>query len=76
MSEENIPGALKEESGAAAQQVAAGKTASCKAAAELSCCDPITRDLHDAQQSDALAKETVPAACDCPPGCVDLPCCR
>jgi ubiquinone/menaquinone biosynthesis C-methylase UbiE len=22
------------------------------------------------------AKKAVPAACDCPPGCVDLPCCR
>jgi hypothetical protein len=76
MSEENIRGAVKEKSGAAAQQVAASKTASCEAAAELSCCDPITRDLHDAQQTDALAKETVVATCDCPPGCVDLPCCH
>jgi hypothetical protein len=76
MSEENIRGAVKEKSGAAAQQVAASKTASCEAAAEPRCCHPITSDLHDAQQTDALATETVVATCDCPPGCVDLPCCH
>jgi arsenite methyltransferase len=66
MSDKNIREAVKEKYGAAARQAAAGKTACCGGGAELSgCCDPISRDLYDAAEKDALPAEVVAASLGC-----------
>ncbi len=61
----NIQDAVKEKYGAAAKQVTAGKTACCGGGAELSGCDPITRDLYDASQTAALPADAVAASLGC-----------
>src|SRR5246127_3482879 len=65
MSQKSIQEAVKEKYGAAAKQVAAGKTACCGGGAELSGCDPITRGLYDAAEQGALPKEAVAASLGC-----------
>ena len=65
MSDKNIQEAVKEKYGAAARQVAAGKTACCGGGAELSGCDPITRNLYDASEKGALPAEAVAASLGC-----------
>jgi arsenite methyltransferase len=65
MSEENLQEVVKEKYGAAARQVAAGKTARCGGGAELSCCDSITRDLYGSKEKDALPAEAVAASLGC-----------
>jgi len=65
MSEKNIQEAVKEKYGAAARQVTAGKTACCGGGAELSGCDPITRNLYDASEKNALPAEAVAASLGC-----------
>ena len=65
MSKDNLQEIVKNKYGAAAKQVAAGGTATCGGGAELSCCDPITRDLYDASQTSALPKEAVAASLGC-----------
>ena len=50
MSDANIQEAVKQKYGQAAKQVALGGTACCGGGAELSGCDPITRDLYDEMQ--------------------------
>jgi arsenite methyltransferase len=65
MSEKNIQEAVKEKYGAAARQVAAGKTACCGGGAQLSGCDPITRNLYDASEQGALPAEAVAASLGC-----------
>lgn len=61
----NIQDAVKEKYGAAAKQVTAGKTACCGGGAELSGCDPITRDLYDASETAALPADAVAASLGC-----------
>jgi hypothetical protein len=65
MSEKNIQEAVKEKYGAAAKQVAAGKTACCGGGAELSGCDPVTRGLYNATEQGALPAEAVAASLGC-----------
>lgn len=65
MSEKNIQEAVKQKYGAAAKQVAAGKTACCGGGAELSRCDPITRGLYNAAEQGALPAEAVAASLGC-----------
>src|ERR1700745_1571179 len=65
MSEKSIQEAVKERYGAAAKQVAAGKTACCGGGAELSGCDPITRGLYDAAEQGTLPAEVVAASLGC-----------
>src|SRR5215471_20587801 len=65
MDKENLQEVVKEKYGAAAKQVAAGGVAACGGGAELSCCDPITKDLYDASQTSALPKEAVAASLGC-----------
>jgi len=60
-----IQDAVKEKYGAAAKQVAAGKTACCGGGAELSGCDPITRDLYDASETATLPADAVAASLGC-----------
>lgn len=65
MSEKNIQEAVKEKYGRAAKEVAAGKTACCGGGAELSGCDPITRNLYDATEKGGLPAEAVAASLGC-----------
>src|SRR5246500_2565022 len=74
MSQKSIQEAVKEKYGAAAKQVAAGKTACCGGGAELSGCDPITRGLYGAAEQGALPAEVVAASLGCgnPTALIDL----
>ena len=65
MSEKNIQEAVKEKYGAAARQVTEGKKACCGGGAELSGCDPITRNLYDAYEKNALPADAVAASLGC-----------
>ena len=65
MHDKNIQQAVKERYGAAAKQVAAGKTACCGGGAELSCCDPISRNLYDAAETSGLPADAVAASLGC-----------
>ena len=65
MTDNNIQEAVQEKYGAAARQVAAGKTACCGGGAELSGCDPITRNLYDESEKSALPADAVAASLGC-----------
>lgn len=65
MSEPNIQEIVKQRYGAAAKQAAAGGTATCGGGAELSCCDPITKDLYGSEQIDSLPAKAVAASLGC-----------
>jgi len=65
MSEKDIQEAVKEKYGAAARQATAGGTACCGGAAELSGCDPISRDLYDASEKRGLPAEALAASLGC-----------
>src|SRR5690242_10901994 len=65
MSEGNIQEAVKQKYGQAAKQVVAGGSACCGGGAELSGCDPITRELYDEGQTSALPAEAVAASLGC-----------
>jgi arsenite methyltransferase len=65
MSEQEIQEVVKQKYGQAAKQAAAGGVASCGGGAELSCCDPITRDLYDSAQIAGLPEKAVAASLGC-----------
>ncbi|MGB7844588.1 MAG: arsenite methyltransferase [Candidatus Acidiferrum sp.] len=65
MSDTNIQEAVKEKYGAAARKVAEGKTACCGGGAELSGCDPITRNLYNESEKSALPADAVAASLGC-----------
>src|SRR6201998_1220691 len=65
MSEQNIQDVVKQKYGEAAKQAASGGVASCGGGGELSCCDPITRDLYDATQIAGLPEKAVAASLGC-----------
>src|SRR5260221_120679 len=69
MSEPNIQSDIKEvvkqKYGAAAKHAAEGGVASCGGGAELSCCDPITKDLYDSWQIAGLPEKAVAASLGC-----------
>jgi len=65
MSESKLQEAVKEKYGAAAKQVAEGKTACCGGGASLSGCDPITRDLYAEAEKGSLPEEAVAASLGC-----------
>ena len=65
MSNENLQEVVKQKYGNAAKQVVAGGVATCGGGGELSCCDPITKDLYDGSQISALPKEAVAASLGC-----------
>ena len=57
---------VREKYGQAAQRVTAGGSACCGASAALDgCCDPITSNLYDAAQTDALPEEAVLGSLGC-----------
>src|SRR6201998_4154062 len=65
MNNENIQEAVKDKYGAAARQVAAGKTACCGGGVELSGCDPITRNRDDETEQSGLPAGAVAASLGC-----------
>ena len=65
MSEQNIQDLVRQKYGEAAKQAAAGGVASCGGGGELSCCDPITRDLYDETQIAGLPEKAVAASLGC-----------
>jgi arsenite methyltransferase len=65
MSEPNIKEFVKQKYGQAAKQAAAGGVASSGGGGELSCCDPITRDLYDSIQIAGLPEKAVTASLGC-----------
>ena len=65
MGNANIEDAVKQKYGKAAKQVAQGGTACCGGGAEISRCDPITKDLYDEAQKFALPAEVVAASLGC-----------
>jgi arsenite methyltransferase len=65
MSEQNIQDVVKQKYGEAAKQATAGGVASCGGGGELSCCDPITRDLYDATQIAELPEKALAASLGC-----------
>jgi len=65
MSEPNIQEVVKEKYGAAAKQVAEGKTACCGGGGSLSGCDPITRNLYGEAEKGSLPADAVAASLGC-----------
>src|SRR6202040_1314790 len=65
MSEPNIQEVVKEKYGAAAKQVAEGKSACCGGGASLSGCDPITRNLYGEAEKGSLPADAVAASLGC-----------
>lgn len=65
MNEKSLHETVKEKYGAAAKQVAAGRTACCGGGAELSSCDPISRNLYDPAEKDGLPADAVAASLGC-----------
>jgi ubiquinone/menaquinone biosynthesis C-methylase UbiE len=65
VSEQNIQDLVRQKYGEAAKQAAAGGVASCGGGGELSCCDPITRDLYDETQIAGLPEKAVAASLGC-----------
>jgi arsenite methyltransferase len=65
MSQQNLEDVVKQKYAAAAKQAAAGGAACCGGAADLSGCDPITKDLYDRSQVAGLPPEAVAASLGC-----------
>jgi len=65
MSDKSIQETVKEKYGEAAKQVAAGRSACCGGGAELAGCDPITRNLYDASEKNAVPADAVAASLGC-----------
>jgi len=65
MSEQNLQEIVKEKYGAAAKQAAAGGVATCGGGADLSCCDPITKDLYDSSQIASIPEKAAAASLGC-----------
>ena len=65
MSDPDIQESVKEKYGAAAKQVAEGKTACCGGGATLSGCDPITRNLYGEAEKGSLPAKAVAASLGC-----------
>jgi len=65
MNDPNIQEAVKQKYGGAAQRVATDGTACCGGGAELSGCDPITKDLYTDTEKGALPEKAVAASLGC-----------
>ena len=65
MSDTNIQDAVKQKYGEAAKRAASGGTACCGGGAELSGCDPITKDLYDETEKAELPAKAVAASLGC-----------
>ena len=65
MSEPNVQEVVKQKYGEAAKRAASGGTACCGGGAELSGCDPITKDLYSDAEKGALPEKAVAASLGC-----------
>lgn len=65
MSEPNIQEAVKQKYGEAAKRAASGGTACCGGGAEVSSCDPITKDLYSDVEKGELPEKAVAASLGC-----------
>src|SRR6266478_4769414 len=65
MSDTNIQEAVKQKYGEAAKRAASGGTACCGRGAELSGCDPITKNLYDDTEKATLPDKAVAASLGC-----------
>jgi ubiquinone/menaquinone biosynthesis C-methylase UbiE len=65
MSEPNLQEVVRQKYGAAAKLAAAGGVASCGSGADLSCCDPITKDLYDPSEIAEVPEKAVAASLGC-----------
>jgi ubiquinone/menaquinone biosynthesis C-methylase UbiE len=65
VSDKNIQQTVKEKYGAAPARGAEGQTACCGGGAELSGCDPITRNLYNEAEKSALPADAVAASLGC-----------
>jgi SAM-dependent methyltransferase len=65
MGEKNLEEIVKQKYGAAATQAATGGVATCGGGSDLSCCDPITKDLYDASQIAGVPEKAVAASLGC-----------
>src|SRR3989442_2649122 len=65
MSEPNIQEAVKQRYGEAAKRAASGGTSCCGGGAQLSGCDPITKDLYTDTEKGALPAKAVSASLGC-----------
>ena len=65
MSEPNIQEAVQQKYSEAAKRAASGGTACCGGGAELSGCDPITKDLYSDVEKGALPEKAVAASLGC-----------
>lgn len=65
MSEPNVQETVKQKYGEAAKRAASGGTACCGGGAELSGCDPITKDLYSDAEKGALPERAVAASLGC-----------
>src|ERR1700688_1042735 len=65
MSETNIQEVVKQKYGQAAKQVTEGGTASCGGRAELSCCDPITKNLYGEAEKSGLPADAAGGSLGC-----------
>jgi arsenite methyltransferase len=65
MSEPNLQEVVRQKYGAAAKQAASGGVASCGGGADLSCCDPITKDLYDSSEIAEVPEKAVAASLGC-----------
>src|ERR1700676_1537896 len=65
MSDTNMQEVVKQKYGQAAKQVTEGSTARCGGGADLSCCDPITKNLYDEAEKSGLPADAVAASLGC-----------
>jgi len=65
MNETNLKETVKEKYGQAALRVHSGGSSCCGASASSGCADPITSNLYDGNQTDALPQEAVLASLGC-----------
>ncbi len=65
MNEPNIQEAVKQKYGEAAKRASSGGAACCGGGAELSGCDPITKNLYDDAEKAALPEKAVAASLGC-----------
>jgi ubiquinone/menaquinone biosynthesis C-methylase UbiE len=65
MSEPNIQEAVKQKYGEAAKRASSGGTACCGGGAQLSGCDPITKNLYSDAEKSALPEKAVAASLGC-----------
>src|ERR1700687_1890108 len=65
MNESNLQDVVKQKYGEAAQRAAGGTTACCGGGAQLSGCDPITKNLYDDAEKNSLPEKAVAASLGC-----------